>query len=50
LYRVGDYADFTKASEGPKNKKGALIHFEPVDDGQDNEAPKIGVRVNEKAI
>lgn len=34
LYRVGDYAKFASAEDGPKNHEGGLIHFEPIDSDQ----------------
>lgn len=51
LYRIGDYARFKNASEGPKDKKGKLINFEIVDDGvslPEKTGPKV--KVNEKVI
>jgi len=31
LYRIGDYAVFQNAKDGPNDKKGKLIYFEPVE-------------------
>ena len=54
LYRVGDYAHFRNASDGPQGKNKKLLHFEPVEDGEP--APEkarkraTGVKVNEKDV
>jgi hypothetical protein len=54
LYRVGDYANFRDAKDGPHDKKGALIHFEPVEDGsplpEKAKPRKTGAKVNEKDV
>ena len=38
LYRVGDYVDFASPKDGPLDKDGKLLHFEPL------EAPKAEVK------
>ena len=50
LYRVGDYAYFNSAKDGPTDKKGKLIHFELVD--VVNEVKKTGpiVKVNNQEV
>lgn len=51
LYRIGDYAKFKNASDGPQDKKGKLQFFEIVDDGSppiEKAGPKV--KVNEKVI
>ena len=37
LYRLGDYGKFTKASDGPQNHDGKLIHFEKLEDAKKQE-------------
>lgn len=46
-YRKGDYAVFKNASDGPRNKKGQLVHFEVTDDGREAR-PVETVKVNGK--
>lgn len=49
LYRVGDVAKFTKAKDGPMNKKGELIHFVQVGEAAVEKRPSE-VRVNNKEV
>jgi hypothetical protein len=47
LYRRGDTANFTKVTDGPKDHKGKLVHFEKVADtvvGEQAEPKKIKKR------
>ncbi len=40
LYRRGDLAKFTKASDGPKNHQGKLIHFEEIPEAKKVKKPR----------
>lgn len=57
LYRIGAFAKFTKASDGPKDKDGKLIHFKKIDEGggpkprrSKPNAAKPVVKVNDQEV
>lgn len=50
LYRVGNYAIFNSAKDGPQDKKGRLINFEPIEVVGPTPKPEVSVKVNNQVV